>query len=284
MREYIGKGKLIFPDIPEVEGDFKINFNDNGNTTLEFGTTFEKGHKLSELPWTIGKFQGLSTSPVCQIEINQLYILGAEIGGGSLFPLLLKSKISYPVKIIYRQLSSEKVEVRRDLTNFIFSGIEMVQQRDRLVRALTTCKINGTEVYFIRLPDFEQIKNHLIESKDVRVTCELKLQGYYKNLSILREICDNLQNLCSLSSGNFVTPLYENIYNAEQICETTLFPLKTYPFSNSPSLIDNSFVGNKDFKDFIETTYQKYTNLKDKLGLSYFIEFFTTSKMYSPLK
>jgi hypothetical protein len=78
--------------------------------------------------------------------------------------------------------------------------------------------------------------------------------------------------------------LYEDVYSTDVLCETTLLPLKTHTFSNHPSLIDNSPYGNKEFKDFIDTTYSSYVNLRDNIGLPYFIEFFTISKMYSPLE
>jgi hypothetical protein len=134
------------------------------------------------------------------------------------------------------------------------------------------------------LPNYDGVTKHLIEFKDVGVTCELKINGTNKEIPTFSQICENLQNLFSLTSANYITCLYEDIYLNGQLSATALFPLKTYTFSNRPSLIDNTIHGNNEFKDFIDTTYQNYVTLRDDLGLPYFIEFFTTSKMYSPLE
>lgn len=93
-----------------------------------------------------------------------------------------------------------------------------------------------------------------------------------------------MQSLFSLASANYITPIYEDVYFNGQLSASTLFPLKTYLFSDRPSLIDSTILGNHEFKDFVDTTYQNYLTLRDNMGLPYFIEFFTTSKMYSPFE
>ncbi len=108
------------------------------------------------------------------------------------------------------------------------------------------------------------------------------MSGLFDESSAFHEVSENLQNLLSLASGNYNTALYEDVYLNGQLSATTLFPLKTYLFSDRQSLIDNRF-GN-ELKDFVETTYPNYVILKGDLGLPYFLEFFITSKMYSPLE
>ncbi len=77
------------------------------------------------------------------------------------------------------------------------------------------------------------------------------MSGLFDESSAFHEVSENLQNLLSLASGNYNTALYEDVYLNGQLSATTLFPLKTYLFSDRQSLIDNRF-GN-ELKDFVET-------------------------------
>jgi hypothetical protein len=280
MREYKGTGTLQFSGIPITKGTFRLVFEDSGETNLFFTSTTTP-IQLMALPRTSGKFIGNSLNPQCNIEINTIYLSKLTIDKRG---YRIKAKIFHLVKIIYKQLKNERIEVRRGLSNLIVYGTISIQYGKSWIRGKTECLLGKRKVQLIQLPDFTKIIEHLKKFKDVRTTCELRLEGNYDEINSMRNICENVQYLCSLASGNFVTAMYEDIYLNEKIYETTLLPLKTYPFSNSIPLIDTSLHGRDEFKTFLETTYSDYLKFKSALGLDYAIEFFTSSKIYSPLE
>jgi hypothetical protein len=285
MRKYQGVGTISFPKMPSLNGDFELLFEDSSKTTLHFTTANTAAMKYNTLPSVQGKFSGTSTSPNCQIIIDPLYLDTIKVTFSKTFEAKFDFNIWHTAKIVYQPLNdADDIEIRRGLSNLIFYGTEMIKYGQTSLWGMTTCKLAGQEVCLVQLQDFEAIIKELKESKDVRTTCELILKGTYGNLTTLRETYKNIQNLCSLASGNYVTGMYDDIYQNGKLCETYLFPLKTYPFSKSPSLIDNSIFGNKEFKTYLETTYGNYQTYKNILGLSYVIEFFISSKMSLPME
>jgi len=280
MREYKGTGTLSFPGIPITKGTFKLVFEDSGEAKLSMiPNTYVA--QLMMLSHISGKFSGNSSNPQCNIKINTIYLSKVTMGTKG---YRIKAEIFHPVKIIFKQLKNEEIEVHRGLSNFIVYGTDTIQHGKRRIRGKTKCILDGKDVQLIQLPDFKKTIAHLKKFKDVRTTCELRLEGKYDEIDSVRNMCENIQYLCSLASGNFVTVMYEDIYSDDKLCETTLFPLKTYPFSNNIPLIDTSLLGSNEFKTFLETTYLDYLKFKSVLGLTYIIEFFTTSKIFSPLE
>ena len=280
MREYKGTGILRFSGIPITKGTFRLVFEDSGETILSFTPT-TTSTQLMALPRKSGKFIGNSLNPQCSIEINTIYLSKVTIDAKG---YRIEAKIFHPVKIIYKQLKNEKIEVHRGLSNLIVYGTKSIQYGKNWIKGKTECILGKRDVQLIQLPDFEKIVEHLKKFKDVRTTCELRLEGNYNEIYSIRDICGNVQHLCSLASGNFITAMYEDIYLDEELYETTLLPLKTYPFSNSIPLIDTSLHGRDEFKTFLETTYSNYLKFKSVLGLDYVIEFFTSSKIHLPLE
>lgn len=282
MRKYEGKGTLHFPWVSIIKGTFELTFKENGKTTLEFipeGTTY---FKLLDLPSDPGRFVGESTDSKYTVLIDKVYMVGASFGEGN---ALLEFDIFHPVRITYQDLrEDDEIEVVQGFSNFLFDGIEATQRGEHWVRDTVRCMLDGKEVCLIQLSGFKQIEEHLEEFRDVRTTCEFKVKGKYKDLGSLRELSQNTQFLCSLASGNYVTAMYEDIFKENTLSETQLFPLKTYSFSNLHPLIDTSLHGVNEFEEYLESTYQKYVNLKGPLGLPYVIEFFVTSKLHPPME
>lgn len=282
MREYEGKGSLHFPWIPVIEGTFKLTFKENGKTILELtpeGTTY---FKLLNLPSDPGRFTGKAIDSKFTILVDKVYMISAHIGEGN---NRLTFEIFQPVRIIYQVIKEDdEIEIVQGLSNFLFYGMEATQRGQQWTRDTLRCTLGGKEVCLVQLPGFPQIEEHLKEFRDVRTTCELKVVGKYKEVASLRELSRNAQYLCSLGSGNYVTEMYEDIFKDNTLVETQLFPLKTYLFSNVVPLIDTSLHGINEFKEYLEGTYHEYAKLKEPLGLSYVIEFFITSKLYSPME
>jgi hypothetical protein len=283
MREYEGRGTLHFPWSPVIKGTFKLTFKDNGKTSLEFNPESVIHPELLNLPWDAGRFTGESLDSTYTIFIDKIYLVRAS--NILTDDTRLKLDIFNPIKITYKDIKDDdEVELAHGLSNFLFYGMETTQRGQEWVRDTVRCILNGQEIRLIQLPDFEKIEENLKEFRDVRATCELKVKGKCKDLGSLRELSRNTQFLCSLASGNYVTEMYEDIFKEKILLETHLFPLKTYPFSNVEPLIDTSLHGIKEFKEYLEGTYQEYTKLKESLGLPYVIEFFITSKLYSPME
>lgn len=274
--------------MPVIKGTFTLEFQDNGKSKLTFIPEDQKeGIKFTNMPVNSGNFSGLSSNPYFEIKIDKIYLTNVHFGAevGKPLGLKLMFDIFSSIRIEYIPMKpDDRVEFRRGLTNLLFVGTETVQQGLTRVYGRTTWQLAGKAVILEQLSNYEDITKHLTEFKDVGVTCELKTDGTYNELSSINEIAENLQNLFSLAAANYITTLYEDVYINGQLSASILFPLKTYIFSNRPSLIDTSIFGNREFKDFIDTTYQNYVTLRVSLGLPYFTEFYTTSKMYSPLE
>ena len=269
-----------------IRGNFTLHYEESGKYSMNLVPDDQiLALQYANLPLVMGRFTGNSTNPVFEIEIEALYLNHISMGSrreGSL-NLEFSFQIFSPIRVSYIPNDPvDVVEFKRGIANLLFWGTEVVQRDNHRVLAKITWHLAGNDVVLEQLPSYETISHHLAEYKDVAVTCELKMVGNYNQLAAFDQTAENLQTLLSLASANFITAIYEDIYFNGQISVSTLFPLKTYLFSDRQSLIDNR-IGN-ELKDFVNTTYQSYVNLKDNLGLPYFIEFFTTSKMYSPLE
>ena len=240
--------------------------------------------KYQKLPFIFGKFFGVSAKPSYEVEIETIYLSRFKLNSGAgKPPIALSFQIFSPIKVSVSPMqSTDNVEFRRGISNLQFWGIQMVQRGSHMTLSSISWQLDGKNTTLEQLPSYTDILEHLKEFKDVAVTSELRMKENYSQLAVFREIADNLQNLFSLASANYNTAIYEDIYLGGQLSASMLFPLKTYIYSDRPQLIDCSI--GQELKDFIDTTYRPYVTYKKNLGLSYFIEFLTTSKMYSPLE
>lgn len=284
MRSYAGKGILNFPGISAIKGSFKLTFHEDGKVTLVF---FPEGcvpNQVLNFNVDSGRFSGDSANSDYHVEIDKIYLNKIHLGGVG--DTRIELLIFHPVKIGYLTLqNNDRIELIRGFSNLLFWGTEITKRDDTFSKDTIKVTLDGREARLVQFQDFEQISEHLKECRDVRVTSEFKVEGDYRELDHLRELSESVQFLCSLASGNYVTALYEDIYNKDDVlCETTLYPLKTYPFSVQNPLIDTSLHGVKDFKDYLECAYPLYEQFKTPLRLPYVIELFITSKIYSPIE
>jgi hypothetical protein len=285
MRSYAGKGILSFPGITDIKGSFKLTFNENGKVALVFTPEGSVPNEILNFSVDAGRFSGESVNSDYHVQIDKIYLSKIHLGGtgDSRIELL----IFHPVKIGYQPLqSNDRIELIRGFSNLLFWGTEITRRDDTFSRDIVKVTLDGKEARLVQLQDFEQIAEHLKEYKDVRTTSEFKVEGYCRELNYLRELSESVQFLCSLASRNYVTAIYEDIYNKNKdvLSETTLYPLKTYPYSTQIPLIDTSLHGVKDFKDYLECTYSRYEQFKTPLRLHYVIELFITSEIYSPME
>jgi hypothetical protein len=288
LRKYRGTGIFSAPSMPAIKGNFTLEFEDSGKYSMSMIPEDQiVAMKFTDSSLLKGSFKGTSSKPFFELEIETVYLSNVKMEAkeGQSLKMEFSFLIASPIKLLFIPIKlTEEVEFRRGLSNLLFYGTQMVQQGTYRVFGKTIWQLAGKVIILQQIADYKQVTEHLMEYRDVAVTCEIKMVGSLSELPAFTEISENLQNLFSLASANYITPMYEDVYFNGQISSSTLFPLKTYSFSGRPSLIDNTIIENHEFKDFIDTTYQNYVNLRNNMGLPYFIEFFTTSKMYSPLE
>lgn len=285
MRSYEGKGTLNFPSVNDIKGSFQLTLQDDGKVNLIFYPDEILPNKVLNFKVDLGSFSGKSVNSEYSVQIDKIHLKKIHLGGvGDMY---LEFPIFHPVKITYQiPKKDDRIELIHGFSNLLFWGMESTRRGITFSMDTVRVKLDDKEARLIQLEGFTQIKEHLEEYRDVRVTSEFKIEGNYKEIDNLRDLSRNTQVLCSLACGNYVTAIYEDIFNKNDgfLFKTTLFPLKTYPFSTRVRLIDTSPHGAKEFKDYLESTHSIYKNFKAPLRLPYVIELFTTSKIYSPME
>lgn len=232
MRKYFGTGVLTFPKIGNFSGSFSLIFNNSGKATLEFepgkidrvfiNFLFRKRHP-------VGSFKGRIKQPAGNLKIDEIYF-GRFIQNGS--TCKLSFDLFCPIFAEFSPLvPNDEVELRRGLTNFLFYGEDITQRGNELRRDTTKIVIDNQEVRLVQCEKFQEIEDQLKKEKGVRVTSQLAIKSKIKKLKDVATMVKNLQPLCSLASGNYVTSLYEDVFKNDQLMRSTLFPLKTYPYS-----------------------------------------------------
>jgi hypothetical protein len=286
MIRYSGTGTFSFHGFPSISGNFSLIFENDSKATLWLVTNNVAAMQITKVGLIAGSFIGTSLKPKCNIEIDTLYFNKANFNSTANFQGTFEFTLYHTVKITYRKLnSSESVRLRRSLANFIFYGTQRIRKKNSvLLYTKTWINVSGRRVCLVQAPDFKKRVENLKKNQSVLETCRLWIRGKFGNLKSIEEICQNIETLCSLASGNYVVPLYEDVFKKGRLCISYLFPLKTYPFSKSQSSIDLSLHGSQDLKIFLEKTYSNYVTIRDFLGLPYVAEFFISSKMSLPLE
>jgi hypothetical protein len=286
MRTYEGKGTISFPKVKDVQGSFQLTFQEDCKVNLIFHPDGKLPIEVLNFDVTLGTFSGKSVNSEYHIEIDKIRL--TKMNMVSFDDTTLGFTIFNPVKITYQPINKkDKIELSRGISNLLFWGTETTRYGDRFSRGTLRFKLEkNKEAYLVQLKDFRKIEKHLKENGGVRVTSELKIEGSYNEIEKLREMSKDIQVLCSLASGNYVTAMYEDIFNknSHALCKTTLLPLKTYPFSSRMPLIDTRPQYARDLKDYLESTYTLFKKRKNPLRLPYVIELFITSKIYTPIE
>jgi hypothetical protein len=286
MRTYEGKGTISFPKVKDIKGSFQLTFQEDCKVYLVFNTDERIPHEVLNLDVNPGSFLGESVNSEYHIKIDKIYL--SKINLASFNDTSMRFSIFHPVKITYQHINKkDKIELSRGISNLLFWGTETTRYGDWFSRGTLRFKPEkNKEACLVQLKEFIKIKERLKENGGVRVTSELKIEGSYKEIEELREMSKDIQVLCSLASGNYVTAMCEDVFNknSHALCETTLLPLKTYPFSSREPLIDTSLHYVREFKDYLESTYSLFKKRKNSLHLPYVIELFITSKMHLPLE
>ncbi len=138
MRRYQGYGTYTAQGMPTIEGNFTLEFEDNGKYSMQLiPENLTNAVQYMKLPFTLGKFSGSSSNPYSKIEIDTIYLNSVKIG--SKVGTHVSFQIFSPIKVsIIPQKSEDVVEFKRGITNFLFWGTEIIQQGTYMTRGKTT--------------------------------------------------------------------------------------------------------------------------------------------------
>lgn len=285
MRKYFGTGKLTFPKIGNFDGSFSLVFDDSGRAVLELEPIkVDKAlaNLINKKDHPVGSFKGKMTQPSGTLKVSEIHF-GRYIQTGATYKLSFD--LFHPIFAEFGALNSnDEIEVRFGLTNFLFYGTEITKRGKEYRRDAIKLVVEDQKVRLVQIGEFKEIEDHLKKEKNVRVTSELLTVLKFGRIKNIETMSENLQLLCSLASGNYVTSLYEDILKDGQLMKSTLFPLKTYQYSPIRGPIDISLFGAKELKSFLESSYANFIKYKSNLGLNVVIEYAVTSRIFQPLE
>lgn len=278
---YEGTGQATFQDGSEIKGAFTISVELNGKAYLQLTTESALTHYLINLPFEEVSFHGEEIGTKGLVDIQKMYLTQIHMSGAN----SLIFKIFHPFEIKYHEIDEhDKIILFRYLSNFIFYGDEVsVYERERRLDKISV-DLEGKRITIKQVLNFKEVEDYFKTEKNPRVTCSLELQGENREIELLRELANDVEDIVSFGSSNYVTVLKEEICSKNILCKTIFYPLKTYPFNTSIPLINTNIHDIGRFKYFIITTYPQYKALKKDLALNYVIEFFNSAKIYNILQ
>jgi hypothetical protein len=276
-----GTGKTTFQDGSEVEGAFTILVELNGKAYLQLTTESELSPHVFSLPHEKILFHGEEIGTRGLVDIQKMYLTQIHISGVN----SLTYKIFHPFEINYQKINEhDKIILFRYLSNFIFYGDEVsIYERERRLDKISI-SLEGKKITIKQISNFKEVEDYFKREKNPRVTCSLEIEGENREIELLRELANDVENIISFGSCNYVTVLKEEIFLKDKLCKTIFYPLKTYPFNSGTSLINTNVHDIGRLKNFIITAYPHYKAKKRDLALPYVIEFFNSAKIYNILQ
>lgn len=276
MRRYEGKCEIEFDTNTTVAADFELVFTEDGKMDIVCSTDeIQKVMKLLSKNQSKARLQGTTIEPLGKIQIPEMYLNAAKLPEGR-----LTFDTMSPVEIDIDGIEkSRAIEVRFGLSNFAFNGCEISKIGNWHVRDKFTVEIKNHKIIFRWIKNHKKIIENLRRIKGVQITSEAISHIRSDEIDKLRAILKNLESLLSFASGNYITTLYEDIYNKGKLTKTILNPFKTMSYNHREFVIDCDHHWNCDLKEFLETTYARFESLRHILGLGVVIEYYVTSKI-----
>jgi len=278
---YEGIGKATFQDGSKVEGAFTINIEPNGKAYLQLISESALTPLILSLPHEEISFQGEEIGTKGLVDIQKMYLTQIHISGVR----SLLFVIFQPFAINYHEIDEhDKITLFRYLSNFIFHGDEVSNYEREWRSDKISINLEGKKITIKQVSNFKNIEDYFRMEKNPRVTCSLELQGENREIELLRELANDVENIVSFGSCNYVTLLKEEIFLEDILCKAIFYPMKTYPFNSGKPLINTNIHDIGRFKNFIITVYPQYKAKKRDLALPYVIEFFNSGKIYNILQ
>jgi hypothetical protein len=181
------------------------------------------------------------------------------------------------VQIEYQQVSADqKVEYRIGLSNLVFLGTHRIAGHAGRSPSRIGLIIADQDIFLESLDWYYNLTERLEGGLGIDVTAHLVASNSLKNRNLVRQLCDDLCVLLSFATCNWVSPLYEDYFLDNRLVATTLLPAITLPYNHADLVIDARDGNN--LKEYLETTYPSYRQVKNTLGMNIVIEYFVHSR------
>jgi len=275
---YEGNGKATFHNGSTIDGNFSINIEPNGKAYLHL--IFEGGFTayVLKIPHDPVSFHGELIGTKGLVDIQKMYLTQGHFFGTN----SLTFSIFNSFEINHHELKEhDNITLFRYLSNFIFGGDEVsIYERERRLDKFNII-LDAKTITIKQVSNFKEIEEYFRREKNPRVTCRMEIHGENNGIELIRDLANDLQNIMSLGSGNYVTVLKEEIFLKGTLCKTLFYPLKTYPFNSGIALISSDIHSIGEYKNFITSVFPHYRANKSALALPYVIEFFNSAKIYN---
>lgn len=289
LREYNGKGTFEFKMEEPIkqEANFKISFFSNAHIQIE--TSFllsQVTAKIIEADQKVLFDVSLNGIIIDEIEdigtisIERMAIDSTTVSSrnGEYWTIQLKLRCFSIVDIIYSDEKSGKVKIHYGLTNFIFSGcIYSIEGKNSLLDNFNA-NVNNLNFQFKKISDYKIVEKRLKDKKGCHITSEAIVDISMNEIDNAKSTIFDIIELLSLATRNFVSPIYEDYFYNGEIIRTILNPVLTKEYNGADNLIDSNRPNPCILQFYLESTYSKYQELKDVLGLKGVIHIYLISR------
>lgn len=297
LREYSGKGKFEFKmkENLTIESNFNINFFSNARVIVETSILLSpstgkiiKENKKELLNISLNGIITDVNGDTGTISIEGMFITSMNISAqkGEITIFQLEFICFSIVDIIYSDEKSRNVEIHYGLTNFIFSGCTYSEDDGKFLLDKFDANINNINFLFKKVEGYKEFEKRLKETKGCYITSEAIVNVSIAEREMAKSTIFDIIELLSLATRNFVSPVYEDHFYNGELIRTILNPVLTKDYNAADNLIDSNRPNPCILQIFLESTYDKYQEFKDILGLNSVIHlhlisryaFFTESK------
>lgn len=276
INSYSGTG-ILSSDKTDAEMEFDIvvttYLDSTINITLRSKDISHEKLKLMEMKMVKYSFSG-DLDKDLKIYIPELYINNNNFShskkSGTEITIAMKTFSDFYIwknsLEEYEKILNDNYTLEMGITNFIFDGLYFSDHgNSSKVRDWFKVNLFGKELIFQQLESYKGIKQLLRKDGGVMLTSNLKIEDCKFN-----EIKEDLQDLLwliSYSQKTLVSKFYTRFLDAEGNEMMVIYHHdKMYQYANS-TFIDSRHLGNQDIEEFVESTFNKYKELKSELKL-----------------
>jgi len=280
FREYRGKGTITLVSGSKINCEFILSHIPTKKpilicTSHDVAMLSLLGEIIQKTPSLKYSFEGLLEDSVGRITIDIMYCINFNISKELIYTSTFQPFTKVQIK--YQQISTDsEVDYIAGLTNLLFIGTQWVTRANENMLSKIPLNIEGRQVSLELLEPYNDISKSLSEEQGVKVTAHLIIKAPISDITLIRDIFDEICVLLSFASGTWITWLYEDYFLENRLVETTLLASKTLPYNPVGRVIDTP--NGSDLKEYLETTYSNYVQVKDSLGMNIVIEHYIYSK------
>lgn len=291
IREYKGTGVLDFGKGLTVDCDFKCAqlYNSEIIIYLEYFDTWDTLKKLfnsergSVEKWKLcGKVED-RCSLIAENLVSERRLSHIATQEPTRSEAIAKADRMFYFDVNFK--NNEITECHFGLTNFIFSGNEIIHTQDGMHRAAQfSGSLDNFLFHFIQMPDYDNIVADLRIRNCIDVTSKLvlKIQNLLE-LQNMENLVDDICWLLSFAQGKTVNWIYwDGIDVNGRVVESHYRYSKTGAYTGGPYLIDPDEAS--DIKYFLTKTFSKFEQVKDEWELLSVIGYILESKEHSTIQ